>query len=75
MRAPDAKVLIISVEGMAILSLKVLAKIDDDRLWDAWVTHPELLILFAKNIVGRAPFRSRACFYHFDTVLGGKHIF
>ena len=47
MRAPDAKVLVISVEGMAILSLKVLAKIDDDRLWDAWVTHPELLILFA----------------------------
>ena len=70
MRASEPKVLIVSVEGMAILSLKILAQINDQRLRDAGLTHPELFIIFGQDIACRTPLRRGARLNDFDAVLG-----
>ena len=54
MGASEAKVLVISVEGMAIGPLEVLAQIDDNGLWNAGIAHPELLVVLAEYIASRA---------------------
>ena len=54
MGASEAKVLVISVEGMAIGPLEVLAQIDDNGLRNAGIAHPELLVILAEHIASRA---------------------
>ena len=54
MGASEAKVLVISVEGMAIGPLEVLAQIDDNGLRNAGIAHPELLVVLAEHIASRA---------------------
>ena len=54
MGASEAEVLVISVEGMAIGPLEVLAQIDDNGLRNAGIAHPELLVILAEHIASRA---------------------
>ena len=54
MGASEAEVLVISVEGMAIGPLEVLAQIDDNGLRNAGIAHPELLVVLAEHIASRA---------------------
>ena len=54
MGASEAKVLVISVEGVAIGPLEVLAQIDDYGLRNAGIAHPELLVVLAEHIASRA---------------------
>ena len=54
MGASEAEVLVISVEGVAIGPLEVLAQIDDNGLRNAGIAHPELLVILAEHIASRA---------------------
>ena len=56
MGTAKAKIAVIPVESVSIVLLKVLPELDADRLRDARLTHPHLLVVIREEVACWAPF-------------------